>query len=180
MFALVGCSSDGSTADPSAQDTTNATVTDEAEPGVTASDETGTETPVEAQAATVPGPCPYLEQELVEGIVGQKISAVLVTTTTPQTGPLPKCEFQRSSGEPAATTDTLTIKAGEGLAKSLELVPGGNPVSAGEGGSVIVHQGQDRTDLVAFSGTTLVSVTINQESSLEATDLAETVLAAAG
>lgn len=132
------------------------------------------------QTSTTAGPCPYLTQDDVELVVGQRIAQVTVTTTTPAPGPLPRCEFQRSSGEPVAVVDTLTIAAGEGMTKSLELVPGGNPVKAGEGGSVVVHQGQAKTELAAYAGTVLVTVTINQESSLEATELAEQVLTAAG
>lgn len=131
------------------------------------------------EIATVEGPCPYLEQTFMEQTAGQKVSKTTVTTTTPAPGPLPRCEFQRSSGEPIAIIDSVTIDAADGLAKALELVPGGNPVSAGEGGSVVVHKGQAKTVLAAFKGTTLVLVTINQESSLEATEIAEQVLQSA-
>lgn len=128
------------------------------------------------QTSSVEGPCPYLSQDFMELTVGQRIGKIVVTTVTPPPGPLPRCEFQRGSGEPAATVDTLTIAAGQGLQKSLELVPGGNPVQAGEGGSVVVRKGEAKTELAAFKGTTLVYVSINQESSLEATEIAKSVL----
>lgn len=134
----------------------------------------------EPQSSTVDGPCPYLDQDFIELTVGQRIGTVSVTTTTPAYGPLPRCDFQRGNGEPAAVVDTFTIESGQGLSEALEVVPDGNPVDIGEGGSVRVHNGEDRTDLAAFEGTTLVSVTLNQESSLEAVEIAQQVLSALG
>ncbi|MFV0532159.1 MAG: DUF2020 domain-containing protein [Cumulibacter sp.] len=134
--------------------------------------------PAEVQTSTAAGECPYLSAEDVAGIVGQMILETLVTTTTPPTGPLPGCTFQTYGDEAAASIETLTIEAGTGLQRALELVPGGNPVDVGEGGSVLVHQGQEQTQLAAFAGTTMVTVTINQESSLEAEELATLVLSA--
>ena len=129
------------------------------------------------QVSAVEGPCPYLDQDFVESTVGQQIASVIVTTTTPAPGPLPQCEFRRSSGEPAATVQSVTVDAQKGgLAMALELVPGGNPVSAGDGGSVLVKKGESQTQLAAVQGTTMVIVTINQESSLEATEIAARVL----
>ncbi|WP_158716436.1 DUF2020 domain-containing protein [Blastococcus sp. Marseille-P5729] len=134
-------------------------------------------TSASAQASTVDGPCPYLEQDFIELTIGQRIGKVSVTTTTPAYGPLPRCDFQRGSGEPAAVVDTRTIEAGQGLEKALEAVPGGNPVDVGEGGSVQVYNGEDRTELAAYEGTTLVTVRLNQESSLEAIEIAGQVFA---
>lgn len=131
-----------------------------------------------AQSSTVDGPCPYLEQDFIELTIGQRIAKVSVTTTMPAYGPLPRCDFQRGSGEPAAVVDTITIEAGQGMEQALEAVPGGNPVDVGEGGSVRVYNGQDRTELAAYEGTTLVTVTLNQESSLEAVEIAGQVLSA--
>ncbi|WP_134324136.1 DUF2020 domain-containing protein [Cumulibacter soli] len=148
--------------------------------GAASSDEQSTEqaSPTEVQTSTAAGECPYLSTEDVAGIVGQMILETLVTTTTPPTGPLPGCTFRTYDDEAAASIETLTIEAGTGLERALELVPGGNPVDVGEGGSVLVHQGQAQTQLAAFAGTTMVTVTINQESSLEAEELAKLVLAA--
>lgn len=137
-------------------------------------------TSASAQASTVDGPCPYLEQDFIELTIGQRIGTVSVTTTTPAYGPLPRCDFQRGGGEPAAVIDTIAIEAGTGLKKALEIVPGGNPVDIGEGGSVRVYNGEDRTELAAFQGTTMVTVVLNQESSLEAVEIAEQVLAVTG
>lgn len=166
---ITGCAATGN--DPGRGSSSNT-------PGVSASDLPTTQAAPAPQVSTVEGPCPYLEQSFIEQTAGQKVSKTIVTTTTPPTGPMPRCEFQRASGEPIAAVDSLTIAAGEGLTKSLELVPGGNPVSAGEGGSVMVHKGQAKTELAAFQGTTLVLVTINQESSLEAVEIAKQVLGA--
>lgn len=168
---LAACSSS-----PDAPDEDIVTETSVAEaPG---SEEQPPQTPVEE--VTVEEPCPYLDADFVSDTVGQRVGKVLVTTSTPPVGPLPKCEFQRWDAEASAIIDTRTIEEGAGLEKALELVPGGNPANAGEGGSVLVQQGQARTDLAAFSGTTMVIITINQESSLEANELAKAVFAAIG
>lgn len=164
--ALFGCSSSSDTPDDEVVTATSAPPSEEEPPQVS------------VEQVTVEEPCPYLDADFVSDTVGQRVGKVLVTTSTPPVGPLPKCEFQRWDAEASAIIDTLTIEEGAGLEKALELVPGGNPAGAGEGGSVLVQQGQARTDLAAFSGTTMVIVTINQESSLEANELAKAVLAA--
>lgn len=166
---VTGCTASGGSSEGGSSSST---------PAASATDMPATQDTPAPQVSTVEGPCPYLEQSFIEQTAGQKVSKTTVTTTTPPPGPLPRCEFHRSSGEPIAAVDSLTIAAGDGLAKSLELVPGGNPVNAGEGGSVMVHKGQAKTELAAFQGTTLVLVTINQESSLEAVEIAKQVLAA--
>lgn len=124
-------------------------------------------------------PCPYLDTEFVKGTVGQHLSKVTVTTVTPPTGPLPQCDFARANGEVAVTVSSATIKdAAEAMSLALQFAPDGNPVSAGEGGSVLVKKGGNETVLAAYKGTALVYVTINQESSLEATEVATQALTA--
>ncbi|GAB3312632.1 hypothetical protein GCM10027298_37970 [Epidermidibacterium keratini] len=133
----------------------------------------------QAQTASAEEPCPYLDIDFMSETVGQQLSTSTVTTITPPPGPGPKCEFTRPNGEIAATVDTLAA-ADPATAQqtALDFAPGGNPVKAGEGGSVLVKKGEDLTQLAAYQGTLVVFVTINQESSLEATTIAETALAA--
>lgn len=143
--------------------------------------EAPTTTTEQAQTATAEAPCPYLDIEFVKETIGQNLSSSTVTTITPAPGPGPKCEFTRPNGEIAATVDTAAMANPQAAQQAaLEFAPGGNPVEAGEGGSVLVKKGEDLTLLAAYQGPIVVYVTINQESSLEATTLAETVLAALG
>ena len=128
---------------------------------------------------TAEAPCPYLDVEFVKGTVGQHLSKVTVTTLTPPTGPLPRCDFARPNGEVAASVSTRSAKdAADAQGSAMQFAPGGNPVKAGEGGSVLVKTGDKSTVLAAYQGTTVVYVTINQESSLEATEIAQQVLSA--
>lgn len=124
-------------------------------------------------------PCPYLDTEFVKDTIGQHLSKVTVTTVTPAPGPLPQCDFARPDGAIAATVSTTTVSgAAEAMNLALQFAPDGNPVSAGEGGSVLIKRGGNETVLAAYQGTALVYVTINQESSLEATEIATQVLTA--
>jgi len=127
----------------------------------------------------VQAPCPYLDTEFVKDTVGQHLSTVTVTTVTPPPGPLPRCDFARPDGAIAATVSTQTVSgAAEAMQLALQFAPDGNPVTAGEGGSVLVKQGGGETVLAAYRGTALVYVTINQESSLEANAIAAQVFTA--
>jgi len=165
---MAGCGSGRPGPDATASGASEASDTSTAPPSAPPS--------VEATTTTEEGPCPYLEKDFVELTVGQRIGKTTVITMNPPVGPLPQCIFHRGSGEQAASVSSLTFPAGQGLQKALEIVPGGNPVSVGEGGSVMVLKGQARTELAAFKGTTMVIVTLNQESSLEATEIAGKVL----
>lgn len=130
-------------------------------------------------ASTVEADCPYLEVGLVQDTVGQKTPTVLVTTTEPAIGPLPTCEFRKPNDEPAALVETATASTtNEAQQLALGFAPGGNPVAAGDGGSVLVKKGEAQTVLGAWRGMTVVYVTINQESSLEAVELAKQVFSA--
>lgn len=73
----------------------------------------------------------------------------------------------------AAAADAMSANA-----QALAFAPGGNPVTIGDGGSVLVKQGQNMTVLAAYRGNTIVYVSINQESSLEATEIATQVFTA--
>lgn len=124
-------------------------------------------------------PCPYLDISFVENAVGQKTPTVQVTTITPAPGPLPQCVFTRPDKTPAVTISSATAAdAAAAKQQALAYAPGGNPVTAGEGGAVLVKQGQNNTLLATYRGMTVVFVSINQESSLEATEIATQVLTA--
>ncbi|PRZ42754.1 uncharacterized protein DUF2020 [Antricoccus suffuscus] len=165
---VAGCSgtpakSDSSSASPSTSSTASASDSSTAAPAPT--------------TQAVEAACPYLDTEFVKGTIGQHLSKVTVTTVTPPTGPLPQCAFARPNGEVAVTVSSTTVTdAAQAMSLALQFAPDGNPVSAGEGGSVLVKKGGNETVLAAYKGTALLYVTINQESSLEATEIATQAL----
>ncbi|MEO9197726.1 MAG: DUF2020 domain-containing protein [Antricoccus sp.] len=125
------------------------------------------------------GPCPYLDTTFVEDTVGEKIQTVQVTSIGPALGPLPQCVFIGLDKATAATISTAAVAdAVSAKAQALAFAPGGNPVTIGDGGSVLVKQGQNMTVFAAYRGNTIVYVAINQESSLEATEIATQVFTA--
>ncbi len=123
------------------------------------------------------GPCPYLDQTYIEETIGQRIARIETVTVEGQ--PLADCGFFRPNGTAAAGVD-LTTYADPIAAQNAALAaftPQALPVTdIGDYGGVIVSANQT---LLAFTtGPLLVVVIINQESSLEAREIAATVLAA--
>jgi len=123
----------------------------------------------------VEGPCRYLDSDTVAGIVGQHITRSTVTPTRPYPG----CTFYRPNGEAAANI-AVTVLATPTQAQAKAIAIGGqaaNPVNGlGDGGVVAIA---DTGGVLAVStGRTLIVVRINQRSSLEAKELARSVLAA--
>lgn len=164
-------------------------------------DEAGTTTPVATSAAPPPttttppppavqpvptvteGPCPYLDQSYVEETIGQRIARVEVATFEPVVGPQPNCTFYKPNDEAAVIVTTATTPSPVEAATAALAAIGdaGNPVDpeaaggAGDGGAVIVSASQ--TICAVSKGQHVVTITINQESSLEATEIATTVAA---
>jgi hypothetical protein len=137
--------------------------------------------PVQHPVATAPaGPvvtrdaeCPYLETAFVMQTVGQHIERTTVTTTRPAS-----CAFYRPDGALAAKVDGSELGSAAAAAAKVRAVSGSgaNPVSdLGDGGAVAITN--DGAVLAASTGSTLLVVSINQQSSLEATELARRYLA---
>jgi Domain of unknown function (DUF2020) len=124
------------------------------------------------QAATKDGPCPYFSTAFAQDTVGQHLARSTVITTTPYEG----CVLYRPDGAKAveiAVTTLATPLAAQQKAVS-QLGASANPVrDVGDRATVLV--GADGTRLVASKGRYLIEVSINQQSSLQAHDIAAAV-----
>jgi len=130
---------------------------------------TTTPTPV-----TADGDCFYLDTGFVEQTVGQRIARTTYTTTSHES--LPGCTFYRSDGEPAADVAITTYdSAVQAQIAAVDVgTAAANPIDdIADGGVVTVSV--ERTVLAVTSGSTLLVVTINQASSLEARAIAAEV-----
>lgn len=142
-------------------------------PSATTKPPVAPKTTVQAGAA-----CPYLANDFVELTAGQHISSSNLLVTTPAEGPLPQCDFLRSNGEVVLSVRTVTkTDAVEAQNAALGVAPDGNPVTdIGDGGVVKVMLGKGSTVLAISKGAVVVVVTVNQESSLEAREIATEVV----
>lgn len=175
--SVVVVSACGSDRVPSTPSTTPSTASTSSSASAAASP-TSAAAPVSPVATQAEGPCPYLDTTFIMQAVGQHISSTLVTTTTPPVGPLPQCDFFRSSGESVATVRTETT-ASPVAAKTaaIAVAPQGNPVTdVADGGVVLVGAGT--TTVAVSKGVVVVVVVINQESSLQAREIAGQVVTA--
>lgn len=127
-----------------------------------------------AEPVTTEGDCRYLETEFVEQTVGQRITRTTYTSTSHEL--LPGCTFYRPDGDPAVDV-AVTGFPSEVEAQTAAIEQGtaaANPVDdIADGGVVLVDT--ERAVLAVTSGRTLLVVTINQASSLEARAIAEQV-----
>lgn len=124
--------------------------------------------------STVDAPCPYLDTETVKDTVGQHLTRTTVTATTPH----PSCAFYRPDGHRAAAI-TVSAEANPIAAQNAALAKVGknaNPVN-GIGDYGVVAIVPDGAVLAVTKGPALVLVTINQQSSLEAKEIARAVVA---
>ncbi|SDP26292.1 Protein of unknown function [Klenkia soli] len=167
---LAACSSPTPPVDPPAS-TTAATTTSAPAPTTTAA-------PTTAEPVTTEQDCPYLATAQVEDVVGQKTPTV--TTTGVPGGPPPGCTFAKPDGEPALTVEIT--QAADPIAARTAAVErvagiGGTAVDdIADGGGIAV--GTDQTVLAVADGTLVVVVTVNQESSLQAREIAQAVVGA--
>ncbi|MBA3800743.1 MAG: DUF2020 domain-containing protein [Geodermatophilaceae bacterium] len=171
VIGSAGCSSSRSGGDQTAGSST-------ATPTVSASStEQSTPPPVPGPPVVAEGPCPYLDTGYVELTIGQRIGRV--ETITVQGQPAPDCVLYRLD-ETAAVTIDLTPYADPIAAQNAALAlvtAAALPVTdIGDYGGVLVSPGQ--TLLAVTAGPLLVSVSMNQESSLQARELGTTVLEA--
>lgn len=116
--------------------------------------------------------CRYLDTEFVMQTVGQHIARTTISTTHPES-----CAFYRPDGALAARVDGAELGSAATAAAKVHAVTGSgaNPVSGlGDGGAVAITN--DGAVLAVSTGNTLVVVRINQQSSLEATELARQYL----
>lgn len=165
VLAIAGCSTASAPVDTSTPTVTSSPRT--TTPGMDGS-------PAPAEPVTTEGDCRYLETEFVEQTVGQRITRTTYTSTSHEL--LPGCTFYRPDGDPAvdiAVTDFPT----EVEAQTAAIARGtaaANPVDdIADGGVVLVDA--ERAVLAVTSGRTLLVVTINQASSLEARAIAAQV-----
>lgn len=122
---------------------------------------------------TVDGTCPYADAATVMDIVGQHITRSTITTTRPHPG----CAFYRPNGEKAADVQVSVLASAAAARARASRLPGqgANPVTVGDGGMVAITD--DGALLAVSAGKALVVVRINQRISLEATEIAELVVA---
>ena len=119
------------------------------------------------------GACPYLDTQFVMDTVGQHLERTTVTTTRPET-----CAFYRPDAVLAAKVAGSQLSSAGAAADKIKEITGSgaNPVTGiGDGGAVAITNAG--AVLAVSSGTTLLVITINQQSSLEATELAKQALA---
>jgi hypothetical protein len=102
-----------------------------------------------------------------------------VTTTGVPGGPPPTCTFAKPNGEPALVVEiSQAADATAAQTAAVERVAplGGTAVrDIGDGGGIAVGP---QTVLAVADGTLVVVVTVNQESSLQAREIAQTVVGA--
>lgn len=170
LLGSAGCSGNADESATSSTTATQASVT-------SAPPTTAVSTAAPAPPVVGPGPCPYLDETYIEEAVGSRMARVETITVEGQ--PAPDCVFYRNNGAAGVTVD---------------LTPYGDPVTAqnaalalvttaalpvtdvGDYGGVLVSGGT--TILAVTSGSLLVAVTLSQESSLQAREIAATTLAA--
>jgi hypothetical protein len=120
------------------------------------------------------GPCPYFTTAFAEETIGQRLARSTVVTTQPYHG----CVLYRPDNGKAvevSITIFLTPLAAQQRAVSV-LGANANPVRGiGERGTVLV--GTDGTKLAVSTGRYVIQVWINQQSSLQARDIAAKVAA---
>lgn len=133
-------------------------------------------TPPPAPPVTAEEPCPYLDQGYIEETVGQRIPRVETVTVEGQ--PAPDCTFFRNDNTISVVVDLTAYAdpvAAQNAALSL-ITAAATPITdIGEYGGVLVT---DRTQLAVTRGALLVYLTLNQPSSLQAREIAATILAA--
>lgn len=127
-----------------------------------------------APVVTRDGPCPYFTTAFAEQTVGQHLARSTVVTTQPYHG----CVLYRpDNGKAIEVSVTIFLTPLEAQQRAVTILgSGANPVrDIGERGTVLV--GADGTKLAASTGRYLIQVWINQQSSLQAHDIALKVAA---
>lgn len=171
VLGTAGCSGAGSDSDPAVGASSATTGTE------TAGSETATEPIPPGPPVIADGPCPYLDETYVEETVGQRMARVETLTVEGQ--PAPDCVFYRPDETAAVSVDLTPYPdpvAAQNAALSLVTTAAMPITDLGDYGGVLVSPG--RTLLAVTTGPLLVVVITNQESSLQAHEVAAAVLAA--
>ncbi|MDQ3053278.1 MAG: DUF2020 domain-containing protein [Actinomycetota bacterium] len=172
VFVTAGCSAGDSGSDQPAG-TSSALATTTTQSAVP----TSTGPPPPGPPVVADAPCPYLEQGFIEETIGQRMERVETITVDGQ--PAPNCVFYRPDGSAAVTIDLTPYPdpvAAQNAALALVTTSAMPITDIGDYGGVIVSSRQ--TLLAVTTGPLLLTVTTNQESSLQAREVATTVLAA--
>jgi hypothetical protein len=124
-----------------------------------------------APVVTRDGACPYFDILFAEQTIGQHLARSTVTTTRPYPG----CTLYRPDGGKAIDIQIrvypTTLRAQQSAVTLLGA--SANPTDVGDHGTVLIVA--DGARLVASKGRYLVAVFINQQSSLQAHDVAAAV-----
>ena len=118
------------------------------------------------------GPCPYFGVRFAEQTIGQHLARTTVTSTRPYPG----CTLYRPDGGKAIDiqiSQYQTALAAQRRAVTL-LGASANPTDVGDHGTVAIVA--DGARLAASKGRYLIAVYINQQSSLQAHDVAAAVV----
>jgi len=130
-----------------------------------------------AEPVTTEQDCPYLGTTTVEDVVGQKTPTV--TTTGVPGGPPPSCTFAKPNGEAALTVEISqvadSVAARTAAVERVAAIGGTAVTDIADGGGIAVGPS---TVLAVADGTLVVVVTVNQESSLQAREIATAVVGA--
>jgi hypothetical protein len=165
----------GGASDPGAA-STSSSPSDAPAPSQQASPTAPTST-TQAEPVTTEQDCPYLATSTVEDVVGQKTPTVS-TTGTPG-GPPPSCTFAKPNGEAALTVEISqvadSVAARTAAVERVAGIGGTAVTDIADGGGIAVGQ---PTVLAVAHGTLVVVVTINQQSSLQAREIAKAVVGA--
>lgn len=177
MLALAGClvlAACGGSPAPEAPPATPTSVSTSSAPPVQTTAPASTSA---AEPVTTEQDCPYLDTTAVEDVVGQKTPTV--TTTGVAGGPPPSCTFTKPNGEAALTVEISqaadSVAARTAAVERVAGIGGTAVTDIADGGGIAVGQ---PTVLAVAKGTLVVVVTINQESSLQAREIAQAVVGA--
>lgn len=121
-----------------------------------------------APVVTRDGPCPYFVLAYAQETIGQHLARSTVTTTRPYPG----CTLYRPDGGKAIEIQVSAFPSAVAAQRRAVTVlgPSANPTSVGDRATVAIVA--DGTRLAASKGRYLVTVYINQQSSLQAHDVA--------
>jgi hypothetical protein len=171
----VGCSKQGAdtsgSALPQPGSSEPGTSTQASTPGTPG---TPTKRPTTSPVVTKDGPCPYFTIGFAQDTVGQHLARSTVVTTQPYHG----CVLYRPDGSKAVEVQvTIFLTPVAAQQKAVTVLGAGSNPSPGVGDRATVLVQGDGTRLAASKGRYLIQVWINQQSSLQAHEIAVKVAA---
>lgn len=172
VLALTACGSEPDAAAPTSPPTGAPVSSTPAAPTTESAGPTPAPEPV-----TTEQDCPYLDTATVQDTVGQQTPTV--TTTGVPGGAPPTCTFLKPDDEPAAVVEVLQtadpVAARTAAVQRVADIGGTAVDDVADGGGIASTD--DGTVIAVADGTLVVVVTINQQSSLQARELAQAVTA---